>query len=812
MKLFNKNIMANLVTVTKGDDIRYVTPEQAIGFKSAGFNVGAEAPVGSVIGRLPKSEVGVINTKDAIGQINTQKTYENQTYPQQPVQTQPNQQIQETPQESTGSALYVNQAGQEVEYNQAQLNDPTTQKYLNDNGFTLVSSKGLNAPTTGTMSSLQSGVDNINNKIEELATDFQNYKVDEDPDFQAQAQQIKTQFDKLRRETQQTNFQRQRAYSTLGSRFGTSQYAGDVQMGIEGEELNQANQRIADVNSQEASTLSAARSAYKTGKYEEYNKLINSLKDVREAKSQALTNYNTAIANVTKRMQEENKNLQDNVLKGLQIQELQQKIVQSNLDTYSVGLLDFNPQTGETILPNNEDIAKYAEKLGVNPTQLYSTLQKKAYDLSKMSQEDRKRELDITKAQQDLIPEKFREYQFALDSGKISKGTDFFDYLSQEKAATESAPNSYREWEKAGGQSGTGKSYAEWISKETETGMTPQQTTTFLNISNKYQADSVIEAGNRGYLATQISDEIIANPGNAANQISLLYTFIKNLDPESAVREGELDLAQTTQSYLGKFQKSLAKLAEGKAISNDAAVLLAQETKSLANKWFKTAQNRENQFKSQANIAGVGESFNEYLDGFNQQYKPDLKNTFNSFYENTDETEKKKIQDYLSNPDFGDTPEEAMRSILKFYNQDISGFKENGGGKAILQSFKEGMQGGQCGDFTHKIVNIPSMGNYFTEKQKSVDKFGYKKEDWEPKVGDVVITDASDLTSNRSSLPYGHAAVVAEIKGTYPNIELVLIESNAKGDEKITKGRTLSFNDSAIYGALRGTIKDKFIS
>ena len=127
----------------------------------------------------------------------------------------------------------------------------------------------------------------------------------------------------------------------------------------------------------------------------------------------------------------------------------------------------------------------------------------------------------------------------------------------------------------------------------------------------------------------------------------------------------------------------------------------------------------------------------------------------------------------------------------------------------IDSNFKAGEIGGQCGEFTHSIVEIPSMGNYFSEKQKSVDKFGITKAQWTPKIGDVVITSGADVSKTGKPTTYGHAAVVT---GVRPNGDLVLIESNAQGNEKITKGRVISKNDPAVYGALRGTIKNKFLS
>lgn len=153
-----------------------------------------------------------------------------------------------------------------------------------------------------------------------------------------------------------------------------------------------------------------------------------------------------------------------------------------------------------------------------------------------------------------------------------------------------------------------------------ENGMTTQQTQNFLTITNKYQADSVISAGSKGYSAMSIADQVIANPNSAGNQLKSLYTLVKSLDPDSAVREGEIDLASATNSYLDRFRTSLTRLAEGQVISPAAAVELANATKDLAKVWYEAASRRDAQYISQANVAGVGSAFNQYLSGFNRPY------------------------------------------------------------------------------------------------------------------------------------------------------------------------------------------------
>lgn len=142
-----------------------------------------------------------------------------------------------------------------------------------------------------------------------------------------------------------------------------------------------------------------------------------------------------------------------------------------------------------------------------------------------------------------------------------------------------------------------------------------KQTQNFLTISNKYQADAIIQNMNKGLSAIEIADQVIANPENAGNQLKILYTLVKNLDPDSAVREGELDLASRTQSYLGKFETNLARINKGKLLSKAATLELAKATKDLAGVWKNAGERRNGMYKSQANVAGIGPAFDEYLSG-----------------------------------------------------------------------------------------------------------------------------------------------------------------------------------------------------
>lgn len=187
----------------------------------------------------------------------------------------------------------------------------------------------------------------------------------------------------------------------------------------------------------------------------------------------------------------------------------------------------------------------------------------------------------------------------------------------------------YAEQEKAAGR--TPKSFSDYQTEDAnrkalasslagQNGLTPQQTQNFIHITDKFQADEIMKNATSGQQAMLVADQVIADPNNATNQLKSLYTLVKSLDPNSAVREGEVGLAEKTQSYLQNFQASLTRISTGQTVDPAVAVQLAQASKDLAQAWFTTAQGREKQYAAQAQVAGVGNAFQQYTGSYTQPY------------------------------------------------------------------------------------------------------------------------------------------------------------------------------------------------
>jgi len=204
----------------------------------------------------------------------------------------------------------------------------------------------------------------------------------------------------------------------------------------------------------------------------------------------------------------------------------------------------------------------------------------------------------------------------ALENQKTQYGSgivgEYQFYADSEKKAGRT-PMSFTEYQN---QDANRKILASTIANGS--GLTPAQQAQFLNITNNYQKDALVQAFDKGQGLNEIADQVLANPNSATNQLKSLYTFVKNLDPESAVREGEVALANQTTSFFDRFKTSLTRVAEGQVISPDAARELAFATKDLVKAWETGVEARKARYTSQANVLGVGQAWKEYIGFFGQ--------------------------------------------------------------------------------------------------------------------------------------------------------------------------------------------------
>jgi hypothetical protein len=143
--------------------------------------------------------------------------------------------------------------------------------------------------------------------------------------------------------------------------------------------------------------------------------------------------------------------------------------------------------------------------------------------------------------------------------------------------------------------------------KSNGTDMTTRQNVVFNSIIGKSNAINSADATFNVAKAT--AERVKADPKNAQTQLSNLYQYVKTLDANSAVREGEVSLASGTGSLLEKIQKTLESYKSGSTVGSELAIKMADEATALADAWLAESSRQQNALRSQARTNGIEQEF-----------------------------------------------------------------------------------------------------------------------------------------------------------------------------------------------------------
>lgn len=401
------------ITNLPGLKIESQSPDQAL----EGFVFGEpekDSATSLTLPSEPKTEIGMIDTSSAISQVNEQKTFLDETFPENqfaptgqqidpstgtPIPSAtppppPERTLQDeiadarktgraftteggkvnfVDPEKAPKALFVNDEGVEASFSQEELNTPDAQNFLREGGFVLSSTEGaLPGGVTVDPEAQRLKEDNqqASQQVEDITQDFLDFNIDQDPDFQAQATGIKAQFDKLRRNMDRVNQARERAFETRGARTGLLQFGGNLLAGILGEELRQGSERIAEITRQESATLSAARSAFQNNKFLEFSQKVDALRDIRDQKAKALEDYNQSLIDANKAIQDQESMQLERDKFAFDILKFETEQAGLDIGTVAPGTSIFDKRTGEIIgtapEPENTDAPEIQELNGVD--------------------------------------------------------------------------------------------------------------------------------------------------------------------------------------------------------------------------------------------------------------------------------------------------------------------------------------------------------------------------------------------------------------------------------------------------------------
>jgi len=152
-----------------------------------------------------------------------------------------------------------------------------------------------------------------------------------------------------------------------------------------------------------------------------------------------------------------------------------------------------------------------------------------------------------------------------------------------------------------------------------EKGLTPTDKNKLYQITRDYKTNPIKMGYEKARLAANVAQSAKDNPKNAAKQLSLLYSYVKNLDSDSAVKEGETELAQSISSYMDKFKVQFEKINKNKLLSDDVALQIADETISLFENWKGALERTKDEFRSQSNILGLVNEWDSFIEGTGEQ-------------------------------------------------------------------------------------------------------------------------------------------------------------------------------------------------
>lgn len=639
---------------------------------------------------------------------------------------------------------------------------------------------------------------------------------------QGQLDSIKAQFDQMVQEQKSYNESYTNLIERAGASSGRNKYAPTIALGEVKQSVDAGLAKIRDINAKALQTMYDVKTAMQQENWKAMDAAYARLDKHLLDRKNEITAMQDKIAAAAERAAAANR-------------QMKQDMIAYSKDT-APGIaegLAYADSKGNVVRPTEDQIQEAARKSGIDAGLLRASVEKRVSDI----REEQKKKADeeakqFSKDQADLLkaaasnsapPSVIRAIRDAKDyASAIQAGGDYLAtatgivgeynrYARDEKAAGKK-PVSFHEYQT---EDANRKVLASQVANAQ--GLTPAQSSTLLTITNKYQSDGIIKAGMQAEQSKRIADTVIANPENAAQQIIALYQFVKNLDQNSAVREGEVGLAMQAQSLIANWQTRIAGVFEGRPVDPEVAKGLAQAVKGLADETIATSGKWESNYRSQARSLTVGGAFDEYLqtaksmgtaaetirsaqaalDGFYKAH-PEKRDYITKLSEDPKGYSDADILQILGVEGFpnvsGDT--NAAAPVRTSAGTEVPPARAS----AAIKSVKEnGEWGGQCGAFVHSIVSDWPYGlNGIGQKESVINV----PKGSVPKVGDVVI--------QRIGGKYGHVAVVNAVDPVTGQITLT--ESNyydKTKPETVTNTRGLSIHDPTISGYFRGKIHDQ---
>jgi hypothetical protein len=141
------------------------------------------------------------------------------------------------------------------------------------------------------------------------------------------------------------------------------------------------------------------------------------------------------------------------------------------------------------------------------------------------------------------------------------------------------------------------------------------------SVINKYNSSPLVLASDRVPVLEGAIKSVRKDPGNAAQQLNLVYSYVQALDTyQSAVREGELNLVNSIDSKIGTYAGDIQKIQRGQIVRPEVAKQIADAAETIVKTIRDAAKSKSKSFAAQANVLGVGKEWDSYVSQFTPSY------------------------------------------------------------------------------------------------------------------------------------------------------------------------------------------------
>jgi hypothetical protein len=257
------------------------------------------------------------------------------------------------------------------------------------------SSSSTPSPAEGTVAGEQAKADQATKDYNDFATLVKNGTLPLSSAEELQVENLRKQYEDLKVQQAEYNKSVLGGTTVAGQRAGRSRYAGEMEAGNLAKVFSDGQAEIRKIQAAETKAISDLKQSLVDKKFEVATKAYSAVIDNIEKRKKVLQD-------TTEAAQKEVEQKSKTITEKLQQAKLQQDLAKGNMESFASGLINLDAN-GNVVMADDATIESTASAMGVTPMELLGVMRNKAYELSKLSAEDRKRELEIEKVKLELL-------------------------------------------------------------------------------------------------------------------------------------------------------------------------------------------------------------------------------------------------------------------------------------------------------------------------------------------------------------------------------------------------------------------------